>query len=137
MKPRPPNPGTALGFAAGPPLAKPPTRFQEILAEIDSLHLRKQQDYGADHDPFANVRASTEWGVPAWVGALIRATDKIRRLQTYARRGTLANEGVEDSFRDLAVYALIGLILWEEGQQPNPIAEWFDAEATKTAEALL
>jgi len=93
------------------------TRFQQVLEEILELHDRKQQDYGADNDPFANVRASTEWGVPAWVGALIRATDKVRRLQTYARRGTLANEGVDDSFRDLAVYALIGLILWEEDQK--------------------
>lgn len=112
MKARPPDQYTGTGFSE----AKAPlrSRFQELLAEIDALHTKKQADYGADNDPFANVRASTEWGVPAWVGALIRATDKVRRLQTYAKRGTLANEGVEDSFKDLAVYALIGLVLWEE-----------------------
>jgi hypothetical protein len=45
---------------------------------------------------------------------MIRANDKIRRLQTYAKTGLLANEGVRDSFLDLAVYSLIGLVLFEE-----------------------
>ena len=63
-------------------------------------------------------RASEEWGMPGWVGAMVRATDKVRRLQSYARNGELVNEGVEDAFMDLAVYALIALVLWEEGEQP-------------------
>lgn len=89
-------------------------RFHSILRDLGSLHDQKQQDYGRDDDPFANVRASSEWGIPGWVGAMIRATDKIRRLQTFARRGTLANEGVRDAFDDLAVYAVIGRVLFEE-----------------------
>lgn len=91
-------------------------RFHALLKEIGELHDKKQQDYGRDDDPFANVRASADWGVPAWVGALIRGTDKVKRLQKAARGGTLANEGVEDSMMDLAVYALIALILYREGQ---------------------
>lgn len=78
------------------------------------LHSQKQRDYGRDHDPFSNVRASEEWGVPGWVGCMIRANDKIRRLQTFAAKGNLANESVRDSFLDLAVYSLIGLTLYEE-----------------------
>lgn len=89
-------------------------RFHEILRELGALHDQKQQDYGVEGDPFANVRGSKEWGVEPWVGALIRATDKVRRLQKYARVGKLANEAVEDSFRDLAVYAVIALVLFEE-----------------------
>ena len=89
-------------------------RFHRILRELGELHDKKQADYGADDDPFANVRASEEWGLPAWVGAMVRANDKVRRLQTYAKKGTLANEGVKDSFLDLAVYAIIGYILFEE-----------------------
>lgn len=89
-------------------------RFHSILRSLGALHDRKQRDYGRDDDPFANVRASSEWGVPEWVGAMVRATDKVRRLQTYARRGTLANEGVIDAFDDLAVYAIIGRVLFEE-----------------------
>lgn len=92
-------------------------RFHELLATMGELHDRKQKDYGRDDDPFANVRGTEDWGQPAWVGAMIRGTDKIKRLQTYARKGELANESVEDAFLDLAVYALIGLVLWEEEQE--------------------
>lgn len=89
-------------------------RFHAILRDLGTLHDRKQQDYGRDDDPFANVRSASEWGIAEWVGAMVRATDKVRRLQTYARRGTLANEGVVDAFDDLAVYAVIGRVLFEE-----------------------
>ena len=91
-------------------------RFHELLKEIGEIHDRKQRDYGTDTAPFANGRGSQDWGIPPWVGALVRATDKIRRLQKFARVGHLANEAVEDSFRDLAVYALIGLVLYEEAR---------------------
>jgi nucleoside 2-deoxyribosyltransferase len=89
-------------------------RFHELLQALGSLHDRKQADYGRDNDPFANVRGAEEWGVPAWVGAMVRATDKVRRLQTQAQRGSLANESALDAFDDLAVYALIGRVLFEE-----------------------
>ncbi len=91
-------------------------RFHELLKQIGELHDKKQGDYGLPTDPFANVRGSQDWGVRPWVGALVRATDKVRRLQTYARTGRLNNEGVEDSMMDLAVYALIALILFREEQ---------------------
>ena len=89
-------------------------RFHDILQELGELHDKKQQDYGTDADPFANVRGSLDWGITPWIGALLRATDKMRRLQKFAQVGELANEAVEDSFRDLAVYAVIGLVLFEE-----------------------
>jgi len=89
-------------------------RFHEILKELGDLHDKKQQDYGRGDDPFANVRASKEWGVPGWVGAMIRGTDKIRRLQSLLANGKLANESAEDSLRDLAVYAVIALVLFEQ-----------------------
>lgn len=91
-------------------------RFHDILVMLGDLHDKKQADYGRDSDPFANVRGSEDWGMPAWVGAMVRATDKVRRLQTYARKGELANESVEDAFMDLAVYAIIAMVLWEEGE---------------------
>jgi hypothetical protein len=89
-------------------------RFHALLDEAGELHDMKQDDYGLDSDPFANVRASSEWGIPPWQGAMIRANDKIRRLQTFARKGELRNESVIDAFMDLAVYALIARVLYEE-----------------------
>lgn len=91
-------------------------RLHKLLDEIGDLHDRKQEDYGTDSDPFANVRSSRDWGITPWVGALNRAGDKFKRLQKAARGGSLSNEGVEDSMMDLAVYALIGLVLYREEQ---------------------
>lgn len=88
--------------------------FHALLKEIGDLHDLKNKDYGRETDPYANVRGSQDWGIAPWVGAMVRATDKVKRLQKVAQGGTLANEGVEDSLLDLAVYTLIALALWRE-----------------------
>lgn len=94
-------------------------RFKDLVWEILELHARKQQDYGSDEDPFANVRASQEYGVPAWVGSLIRANDKVTRLKNFARKGALANESARDSMLDIAVYMLITVVLYDEESHAN------------------
>lgn len=94
-------------------------RFHALLKKIGELHDKKQEDYGRETDPFANVRGSADFGVRPWVGALIRANDKVRRLQRFAQRGSLANEGAKDSMLDLSVYALIAFILYEEEEAAN------------------
>ena len=93
-------------------------RFHDILTKLGKLHDKKQLDYGTDADPFNNIRASAkEWGIPAWVGAMLRATDKVRRLQKFADAGELANESVIDAFDDLAVYAVIARVMYEEEKE--------------------
>lgn len=89
-------------------------RFLRALREMGWLHQKKGADYGRTGDSFANVRAAQQWGVPAWVGAMVRANDKIVRLQAAAFGSKLQNEGVEDSLIDLACYAVIALILFRE-----------------------
>jgi hypothetical protein len=89
-------------------------RLHDLLKELGELHDRKQADYGKVGDPFANLKASAQFGVPPWIGALVRLNDKVARLQTLCRKGQLANESAEDSMRDIAVYALIALVLYEE-----------------------
>lgn len=90
--------------------------FYNELIEAGLLHAQKQRDYGKPGDPFANVRSSEEWGIAPWVGAMVRLNDKVKRLQQLARTGGLANESAIDSFRDIAVYALIALVLYgQEG----------------------
>jgi len=88
--------------------------FYNELIECGLLHAQKQRDYGKPTDPFANVRSSEEWGIPGWVGAMVRLNDKVKRLQTLARTGGLANESAIDSFRDITVYALIALVLYQQ-----------------------
>ena len=90
----------------------------KIIDEIVALHEMKQNDYGRveQGDPFANVRASEDFGIDGWVGSVIRANDKMRRLQKAARQGpeSLKNESVEDSLMDMAVYSIIALCLFRE-----------------------
>lgn len=112
-------PPTTAGQYDRPANARHPNsaRFHEILKELGDLHDKKQADYGRGDDPFANVRASSDWGVSGWVGAMIRGSDKLRRLQSLIANGKLANESAEDSLRDLAVYSIIALVLFEQEQK--------------------
>ena len=90
------------------------SEFSNILKEIQAMHDKKQADYGKTNDPFANVRASEDFGIPGWVGCMTRATDKLKRLQAAARGQNLVNESIEDSLLDLATYTIIALCLFRE-----------------------
>ena len=92
-------------------------RFHELLKELGRLHDKKQEDYGTDNDAFANVRGVQELGIKPYVGALVRMSDKWKRIQKFARFGSLSNESFEDSLMDMAVYSLICLVLYREEQR--------------------
>jgi hypothetical protein len=92
-------------------------RFHEIVSSLSALHDKKQADYGSDTDPFANLRASAEMGITPAIGVVLRMNDKMTRIKQFTRRGSLENESVEDSLRDIAVYAVIALVLLEEGKK--------------------
>lgn len=89
-------------------------KFKAQLDALWALHRKKAADYGTDNDPLRNIRASEEVGIEAWRGAWLRAKDKVKRIDTYCTKGRLANEGVEDSFVDLAAYAIISALLFRE-----------------------
>ena len=101
-------------------------KFHDTLAEMGELHDRKQADYGRpangndDGDPFANIRSITAFGLPAWAGSAVRMGDKMRRIEAAVRGQHLQNESIEDSFLDIAVYAIIGLILLRETSFKKP-----------------
>lgn len=88
--------------------------FIEALRELEKLHVSKSVGYGVDDDPLSNCRASEQFGIPAWVGTMVRANDKMHRIQRAAAGVDLTHEGVEDSLIDLAAYALIALVLYRE-----------------------
>ena len=54
---------------------------------------------------------------------MLRGNDKVSRIKTYVRKGTLANEGVEDAFQDLATYSLIALVLFREAMDGEAESE--------------
>ena len=95
------------------PFEGPADPFSSILQELQVLHNKKRADYGSKTDPYANVRASAEFGIPPWIGVMVRANDKVKRIKAAAMGSTMQNESIIDSFNDLAVYAIIARILYE------------------------
>lgn len=94
--------------------------YFRVLALMGVTHISKGADYGRALDPFSNVRSSEDFGIPGWIGAMVRGNDKMRRLMKASLQAvsgekvTMANESVEDSLLDLGVYAGIGLVLLRE-----------------------
>lgn len=89
--------------------------FLELLEELRRLHLSKSQDYGSESDPLANIRQGADLvNIEPWRGCMVRIGDKIQRLRTFCRTGSLAHEGVRDSFLDLAAYSLLAIVLLDE-----------------------
>lgn len=89
--------------------------FYELCDSIKAMHASKSRDYGSEHDPLANIRNGAAFvGIPAWKGAMVRLSDKVTRLATFNRTGTLTHEGVEDTLLDLASYSLLALLLYRE-----------------------
>jgi len=94
--------------------------FSEVLAEMQAMHDKKSQDYGVQADPFANVRASEDFGIPGWLGTVVRLNDKITRIKSFAKNGSLANESLRDSLIDIAVYAAIAVALYDQKVAEKP-----------------
>jgi hypothetical protein len=90
-------------------------KFYEILQEMADLHSNKNHDY-AGNDPLQNLRLCELGGLAGWKGVVVRLTDKISRLLTFMNTGELKvkDESVEDTFKDAAVYSVLGLILYRE-----------------------
>jgi len=95
----------------------PSPKFHQVVQEMLALHDRKNNDYGADADPFANFRAAETWGVPAWKHVYLRIEEKLQRLRQFSLKGELANESADDSVLDIAVLAAIAVVLFREANE--------------------
>ena len=83
----------------------------EIMDEIGNLLITKQADYGP-----GNV--NNAFGGPI-NGLLVRIGDKFERLKNlYGRSKAPKHEPIEDSFKDMANYAVIALMV-ERGKWPK------------------
>jgi RecJ-like exonuclease len=84
--------------------------LDEILADLKVTMVRKHQDYG----PY-NIAHAPGGAIN---GLIVRMHDKMERLQHlyFNRKGDTPNyESLEDTFKDLANYAIIGLMV-QRGQ---------------------
>lgn len=83
---------------------------KDTFIELEELLLRKHQDYGPKNISEAPGGAMN--------GLLVRMHDKMARLKnlTYVKHGAEPNyESIEDTLKDLANYAVIGLLV-QRGQ---------------------
>ena len=91
-------------------------RFYQLLEDMKKTHDAKRHDYASVEDVFANFRTCEMAGIPAWKGVAVRISDKFSRIMGFARKERLEvkDESIKDTLVDMANYALIALILYEE-----------------------
>lgn len=91
-------------------------RFYELLEELKELHSNKNRDYSGEVDPLRNLRSVEAMGLPAWKGVVVRLTDKLNRLWSFSQKEEYAvkDESLVDTLKDTAVYAILGIVLYEE-----------------------
>ena len=76
--------------------------IREIALEIADLLIKKRKDYG---DSFDKI-----WDEMGMISVIVRLRDKIARLQNlYNNEDDPNYESIEDTFRDIAGYALLSL----------------------------
>jgi hypothetical protein len=86
---------------------------RDTMLELGDLLIKKHRDYGAK-----NI-SNSPYG--ATQGLVVRMWDKIARIVNLTKQGntTAENEPLEDSFKDIANYGIIGLLVlrgkWDSG----------------------
>lgn len=91
--------------------------FYDLCDGLKATHRKKSADYGSASDPLANIRNGAKFvGIEPWRAAMVRLSDKVTRLETYCRTGSLTFESFEDTLIDLASYALLTLLMHSEDQ---------------------
>jgi hypothetical protein len=88
--------------------------FESALIEMVKINRKKRQDYALDGDPFSNFHmTSSLMSMPGFgplESVLFNVAQKFARLTALRTNGRMdqpANEGVEDTYKDMAVYATI------------------------------
>ena len=92
--------------------------FDDALDELKMLHDAKNHDYATAENPYKNLEKCESLGIEAWRGIVIRLMDKFERVQQYCVNRELAikSEGMEDTFKDIAVYSTLAMILFRKEQ---------------------
>ncbi len=102
-------------------------QFKAITEEMWELHQSKAGDYGSDDDPLLNMRDLKDYGLPEWYMPAFRIGEKVRRVKSFIRNGSLNHDNIENDLIDIACLSAIALILIrEEKSQRN--AEVADAQ---------
>ena len=114
---------------------------KDACDKMSALTRAKNEDYCGDGgDPFANFSRVEAMGITDTMrGFLVRMTDKLSRLTSFAQKGhyNVSDESFEDTCLDLANYAIL-LAAYNKGKQTNidtdkaSIVPALDARASTT-----
>lgn len=75
--------------------------FQEVCREMEKMFIKKHQDYGKE-----NILDTGELGIA------FRVSDKLNRIKhIIANKKNPEHESLEESWIDIAVYAVIAVLL--------------------------
>lgn len=92
--------------------------FELVLCDIIETNRRKRKDYALDGSPFSNFEDTARNlgfnGFGPVESALFNVLQKLARLRSLRANGRMdgvANESVEDTLLDLAVYGIIALAI--------------------------
>ena len=109
--------------------------FDDALDELKMLHDAKNHDYATEENPYKNLEGVSRIGIEPWRGIIIRLMDKFERVEQYCSNGELAikSEGMEDTFKDIAVYSTLAMILFRK-QQDDATQELTETDRGKDAE---
>ena len=94
---------------------------EEQCTKLITLIRKKNADYTNGGSAFSNFEGASEFGIDPLVGLSIRMSDKMQRLKSYCRQGKLQvnSEGVDDIFKDLIGYSLLGLGMLEQKRRQH------------------
>lgn len=91
-----------------------PGEFRKIMEDLCELHEAKNHDY-AGGEYLSDLISSKRAGIEPWKNTLLRIQQKMSRLESFAKQGEfkVTEEKVEDTCKDMAVYAIIMLMLYK------------------------
>jgi hypothetical protein len=75
---------------------------------------KKNLDYSSPDDAFANFNVAKAYDVDPKIGILVRMSDKMKRASRLFVKDADVSESFTDAMRDLANYALILALYFEE-----------------------
>lgn len=90
--------------------------IDKTFADMKVLITAKNRDYTNGAGPFANFEQASDFGVDPFQGLMLRMGDKMQRVKSYCKQGSLQvkGEGIEDCFKDFIGYSLIALAMLNE-----------------------
>ena len=97
----------------------PKDPFERVLIEMAETSRKKSHDYAQDADRFSNFRATSKKfpGMTPLDACDFNIAQKEARLDNLRTRDTgPLNESVGDTYLDRAVYSVIAVALYREGQ---------------------